>query len=59
MKILNVNSTKFFNIDRLHEQVQLALIRYGYNQFLFEIGDMYTVNGTIKLKIYDQRTDNR
>jgi hypothetical protein len=40
---------KFWNMDRLNYQIQLAIIRYGYTDGVFEIGEMYEVDGTIKL----------
>ncbi len=49
MRVLIVNSMKFWNIKRLNKQIELAMIRYGYTDGVFEIGDRYKVDGTIKL----------
>jgi hypothetical protein len=44
-----VNSMKFWDMDRLYHQVKLAMLRYGYTNGIFEVGDRYEVDGTIKL----------
>jgi hypothetical protein len=49
MKTLTVNSMKFWNMDKLNYQVRLAMIRYGYTDGVFEIGDRYEIDGMIKL----------
>ena len=49
MKTLTVNSFKFRNMDRLNHQVRLAMIRYGCTTGVFEVGDMYEINGMITL----------
>ena len=49
MKIMVVNSMKFWNMDRLNHQVELAMIRYGYSDGVFQIGDRYEIDGMIKL----------
>jgi hypothetical protein len=53
MKVLAVNSTKFFDKDRLNNQIRLALIRYRYTKGIFQIGDRYEVDGTINLILHD------
>ena len=49
MRELKVNSMKFWNMDRLNHQVRLAMIRFGYTDWVFKIGDKYEIDGTIKL----------
>jgi hypothetical protein len=49
MRELRVNSMKFWNMDRLNHQVKLAMIRYGCTDGVFDIGEMYEVDGTVKL----------
>jgi hypothetical protein len=49
MKILSVNSMKFWNMDKLNKQIELAMIRYGYTDGVFEIGDRYEIDGMIRL----------
>ena len=44
---LRVNSMKFWNMDRLNHQVRLAMLRYGCTTGVFEVGDMYEINGMI------------
>jgi hypothetical protein len=49
MKILIVNSMKFWDMDRLNRQVRLAMIRYGYTDGVFEMWYRYEIDGTVKL----------
>jgi hypothetical protein len=49
MKIMLVNSMKFWNMGKLNHQVDLAMIRYGYTDGIFEIGDRYEVDEMIRL----------
>ena len=49
MRELTVNSMKFWNMDRLNIQIQLAMIRFGKTTAYFVIGDRYEIDGTIKL----------
>jgi hypothetical protein len=49
MKVLTVNSIKFWNMGKLNHQVELAMIRYGYSDGVFQIGDRYEIDGMIKL----------
>jgi hypothetical protein len=49
MNVLWVNSYKFHDMDRLNEQIKLAMIRYRCSTGIFEVGDRYEVDGMIKL----------
>jgi hypothetical protein len=49
MKVLTVNSMKFWNMGKLNHQVELAMIRYGAKTGHFEVREMYEINGTVKL----------
>jgi hypothetical protein len=49
MRELKVNSMKFWNMDRLNHQIQLAMVRFGKTSGHFVIGDRYEIDGTIRL----------